>query len=75
MDKMLGYIFGSLGSTEKDIKNLKRLGAELTIVTLVGNACITIMAIKCKEYEKKISELENRMSKLEPPKEKDEKGD
>lgn len=77
MDRMLGYIFGSLGTSEAAIKRInRRLGKQSTINVWLLGLYIGSLAyssganIKCRVQEIKIKELEERLTALESENEK-----
>ncbi len=77
MDRMLNYIFGSLGTSEDAIKRInRRLVKQSTIngwllgLYIGGLVYSSGVNIKCRVQEIKIKELEERLSVLESEKEK-----
>lgn len=77
MDRMLGYIFRSLGTSEAAIKRInRRLGKQSTINVCMLGLYIGSLAyssgiiIKCGVQEIKIKELEERLTALESENEK-----
>lgn len=77
MDRILNYIFGSLGTSEEAIKRInRRLGKQSTIngwllgLYIGGLVYSSGVNIKCRAQEIKIKELEERLSVLESKKEK-----
>lgn len=77
MDRMLNYIFGSLGRSEESIKRInRRLGKQQAIngwllgLYIGGLVYSSGVSIKCKTQEIKIKELEERLTVLESEKEK-----
>jgi len=77
MDRMLNYIFGSLGRSEESIKRInRRLGKQSTINgwllgLYIGSLVYSSgVSIKCRTQEIKIKELEERLTVLESEKEK-----
>lgn len=71
MDEMLGYIFGSMKSSEKNIKAInktlktqRRFNGGM-IFALVGTAvCISTVRDRVKEQNEKIKKLEKRIDEL-----------
>lgn len=77
MDRILNYIFGSLGTSEEAIKRInRRLGKQSTInrwllgLYIGGLVYSSGVNIKCRAQEIKIKELEERLSVLESEEEK-----
>lgn len=77
MDRMVSYIFGSLGTSEEAIKKInRRLGKQSTINGWLFGLYIGSLVyssgvnIKCITQDVKIKELEERISVLESGKEK-----
>lgn len=77
MDRMLSYIFGTLGRSEESIKIInRRLGKQSTIngwllgLYICGLVYSSGVSVKCRMQEIKIKELEERLTVLESEKEK-----
>ena len=77
MDRMLNYIFGSLGRSEESIKRInRRLGKQSTIngwllgLYIGGLVYSSGVSVKYRTQEIRIKELEERLTVLESEKEK-----
>lgn len=77
MDRILSYIFGSIGRSEESIKRInRRLGTQSTIngwllgLYIGGFVYSSGVSIKCRTQEIRIKELEERITVLESEKEK-----
>lgn len=77
MDRMLSYIFGTLGRSEESIKRInRRLGCQSTInvwllgLYIGGLVYSSGVSVKYRTQEIRIKELEERLTVLESEKEK-----
>ncbi|MBR5780397.1 MAG: hypothetical protein IKY27_00240 [Bacteroidales bacterium] len=79
MDKMIGYIFGELGTNSNDIKNLKRvINNQAGVIKVCRFGCMVAVAYStyaiCKgiaakheveALKKKVADLENQLNPKE----------
>lgn len=71
MNEMIGYIFGSLRTSEIEIKNVKKIlrsqakiNNRFALYVLLTSICMTVVEIHIQDQNKKIEELSEEIKEL-----------